>query len=83
MQPIIVYLEPWEFSPAVLITCILLIVAYVRGLVLTKHAGEAAGFWRPPSFFVGLGLIYHVYGICGRAWAINPMTDQQVIGLLT
>lgn len=58
MQPIIVYLEPWEFSPTVLITCILLIAAYVRGLALTRHAGGAVGFWRPLSFFVGLGLIY-------------------------
>jgi putative membrane protein len=29
------------------------------------------------------GLIYNVYAICGRAWNINPLTDQQIGGLLT
>lgn len=29
------------------------------------------------------GLLYDVYAICGRAWSINPITDQQIGGLLT
>ncbi len=28
-------------------------------------------------------ILYHVYAICGRAWAISPLTDQQIGGLLT
>lgn len=27
--------------------------------------------------------LFSVYAICGRAWAINPMVDQQIGGLLT
>ena len=27
--------------------------------------------------------IYSIYAVCGRAWAISPMLDQQVGGLLT
>ena len=28
-------------------------------------------------------ILYGVYGICGRAWAISPLVDQQVGGCLT
>jgi putative membrane protein len=28
-------------------------------------------------------VLYDVYGICGRAWAISPLVDQQLGGLLT
>ncbi|MGH8148676.1 MAG: cytochrome c oxidase assembly protein, partial [Steroidobacteraceae bacterium] len=28
-------------------------------------------------------LLYDVYAICGRAWAVSPLTDQEVGGLLT
>ncbi len=28
-------------------------------------------------------VLFDVYGICGRAWAVSPMTDQQLGGLLT
>lgn len=28
-------------------------------------------------------VLYDVYGLCGRAWAIDPLTDQQFGGLLT
>ena len=60
MQPILFYLEPWQFSPTVLLACLLPAAAYARGLVLTRRAGEAAGFWQPLSFFVGVVLIYIV-----------------------
>ncbi|MDA8384285.1 MAG: cytochrome c oxidase assembly protein [Betaproteobacteria bacterium] len=33
-------------------------------------------------FFHGT-LLYTVYALCGRAWPINPMSDQQLGGLLT
>ncbi|MES2406743.1 MAG: cytochrome c oxidase assembly protein [Pseudomonadota bacterium] len=58
MQSIITFLRPWEFSPTVLASCALPAAAYIRGLALTKRKHEATGFWRPLSFFVGLGLIY-------------------------
>ncbi|HUN25092.1 MAG TPA: cytochrome c oxidase assembly protein [Steroidobacteraceae bacterium] len=28
-------------------------------------------------------VLFDVYGICGRAWAISPLTDQELGGLLT
>jgi putative membrane protein len=28
-------------------------------------------------------VLYDVYGLCGRAWAIDPLTDQEFGGLLT
>jgi putative membrane protein len=27
--------------------------------------------------------LYDIYAVCGRAWAISPLTDQQIGGLLT
>ncbi|HEY6455267.1 MAG TPA: cytochrome c oxidase assembly protein [Steroidobacteraceae bacterium] len=42
-----------------------------------------------PQIFIGAyitlhrSVLYGVYGICGRAWAISPMLDQQLGGLLT
>lgn len=28
-------------------------------------------------------VLYNVYSVCGRAWPINPLTDQQIGGLIT
>jgi putative membrane protein len=42
-----------------------------------------------PQILIGAYITFHkstlydVYGICGRAWAISPMLDQQLGGLLT
>ncbi len=58
MQQIVAYLRPWDFSPTVLVACLLPLAAYTRGLFLTRRAGEPTGFWRPLAFFLGLGLIY-------------------------
>jgi len=33
--------------------------------------------------FLHKTLLFDVYGICGRAWAISPLLDQQLGGLLT
>jgi putative membrane protein len=33
--------------------------------------------------FLHRTLLFDVYGICGRAWAISPLVDQQIGGLLT
>ncbi|MHB8816192.1 MAG: cytochrome c oxidase assembly protein, partial [Steroidobacteraceae bacterium] len=27
--------------------------------------------------------LYDIYSICGRAWAVDPLYDQQIGGLLT
>jgi putative membrane protein len=60
MQQIIAYLKPWEFSPTVILACLLPLVAYIRGLVLTRRAGESTGFWRPLAFILGVVSIYAV-----------------------
>ena len=58
MQPVLAYLRPWEFSPTVLLACALPAAAYTRGLALMRRAREAAGFWRPLAFYLGIVLIY-------------------------
>jgi putative membrane protein len=60
MHALINYLKPWEFSPTVLVSCALPAALYARGLMLTRHADETVGYWRPLAFFLGLGLIYVV-----------------------
>ena len=60
MQQLLAYLTPWEFSPTVLLACLLPLAAYVRGLVLTRRAGEPTGFWRPLAFFLGVISMYAV-----------------------
>jgi putative membrane protein len=43
----------------------------------------------PPQILLGAyislnnGVLFEVYNICGRAWAVSPLTDQQIGGLLT
>ena len=39
----------------------------------------AIGAW------IGLssGVLYDVYAVCGRAWPLSPLTDQQIGGLIT
>lgn len=58
MQPILYYVEPWQFSPTVLLACALPVTAYARGMMVARRAGEQIGFWRPAAFFIGFGLIY-------------------------
>ena len=60
MPQIIAFLRPWEFSPTVILACLLPLVAYTRGLWLTRRAGEPTGFWRPLAFFLGVISIYAV-----------------------
>jgi putative membrane protein len=35
--------------------------------------------------YIGLSseILYDVYAVCGRAWPVSPMTDQQLGGLIT
>lgn len=54
------YLLLWEFSPTVLLACLLCAGVYLRGLVALSRRGSRIGIWRPFAFFLGLGLIYAV-----------------------
>lgn len=60
MQSIIIWLAPWEFSPTVLVACLLFSGLYLVGMLSLRHAGSPAGFWRNGSFFTGVILIYLV-----------------------
>ncbi len=60
MRSILLYVMPWDFSPTVLLTCVVSAVTYARGLKALRARGEATGFWPPLAFFVGLALDYVV-----------------------
>jgi putative membrane protein len=60
MQSIIKWLTPWEFSPTVLVLCVLFSGLYMAGMLSLRHAGTPAGFWRDSSFFTGIILVYIV-----------------------
>jgi putative membrane protein len=55
---LIQYLLPWDFSPTVLLICLLSAAAYARGVAMLKRGGMAPGAWRSIAFFAGLGLDY-------------------------
>lgn len=50
------FLLPYEWSPLITLSCVLLAAMYLNGLA----KGERAGFWRTLAFFLGLSLIYVV-----------------------
>jgi putative membrane protein len=52
------YLAPWEFSPTVVLVCVVTVVLYIRGL--RAPGAPPSGFWRPFSFLLGLALTYGV-----------------------
>jgi putative membrane protein len=54
------YLKPYEFSPTVLVSCLLAATLYARGALKLKARGERVGFGRSLSFYLGLVLIYLV-----------------------
>jgi putative membrane protein len=53
-------LLPWEFSPLVLLVCVLALVFYLRGLAALSARGEIADGWRATAFLLGLALDYVV-----------------------
>jgi putative membrane protein len=57
---LVTLLTPWEFSPAVLLTCATAALLFWRGLRRRRQAGLATGVWRTLSFYVGLALTYGV-----------------------
>lgn len=52
------YLLPWEFSPAVLLTCLLILGSYVRGVYALRRRGKSPGLCQPIAFALGIALIY-------------------------
>lgn len=60
MQSLITWFAPWEFSPTVLVACLLSCGLYLAGVLAYRRAGSNAGFWRNTSFFTGIILVYLV-----------------------
>ena len=60
MPSLITLLSPWEFSPTVLLSCLIAAVLYWRGLRARRRDGLHISVWRSISFFTGLLLIYTV-----------------------
>ncbi|MEJ2362791.1 MAG: cytochrome c oxidase assembly protein, partial [Gammaproteobacteria bacterium] len=60
MQSLITYLEPWEFSPTLLITWVVAALLFGLGLRRRRREGLRTGFWRTLSFYLGLVMIYVV-----------------------
>ena len=60
MHSLLTYLSPWEFSPAVLLSCLGAAVLYWLGLRRRRREGEHTAFGRTFSFYLGLILIYGV-----------------------
>jgi putative membrane protein len=55
------------YGSRVLMLCFVALVQIFIGAYITLHKG----------------VLFDVYAICGRAWAISPLVDQQLGGLLT
>jgi len=60
VQTLVHYLQPWEFSPTVLLACILPAFAYARGLREARREGQGPAAWQPIAFFLGVALMYGV-----------------------
>lgn len=60
MSQMLTWITPWEFSPTVLLSCLLAGALYLRGLRRTTAPDATVSRWRTTSFFVGLVLIYLV-----------------------
>lgn len=54
------YLLPWEFSPTVLLSGVLSVACYLRGMARLRQRGEPVGFWAALSFLLGVALMYGV-----------------------
>ncbi|HQU16267.1 MAG: hypothetical protein B7Z66_00135 [Chromatiales bacterium 21-64-14] len=60
MDTLLTLITPWEFSPTVLVTCLLAAGLFLRGLRRCRREGKSISPWRTLSFFTGLILIYGV-----------------------
>lgn len=57
-QAVLQFIEPWEFSPTVLVTTLIFLALYSRGISLALKAGERVGFWKPLAFYLGVLILY-------------------------
>ena len=55
------------YASRILIVCLIAVPQILLGAYIALHST----------------VLFDVYGICGRAWAIAPLTDQELGGLLT
>ena len=55
------------YGVRILVLCVAALLQIFLGAYITLHDA----------------VLYDVYGICGRAWAVSPAVDQQLGGLLT
>lgn len=60
MSSLLTYLEPWEFSPTLLISCLAAALLFGLGMRQRRREGLRTGFWRTLSFYLGLLMIYAV-----------------------
>ncbi len=60
MTPFLHYLQPWEFSPAVVVFCLLASGVYLRGWRRCRHTEHAVGYWPLLSYLTGIVIIYLV-----------------------
>ncbi|MGH8229639.1 MAG: cytochrome c oxidase assembly protein [Steroidobacteraceae bacterium] len=60
MRSILTYISPWDFSPTVLIACLVPAVLYVRGLRALGARGERVGCGAALAFLLALTLDYVV-----------------------
>jgi putative membrane protein len=58
LQPIVIFLSPWEASPTVMLICAVSALLYMRGLRRAGGKGMSPGFWRNTAFLIGLASIY-------------------------
>ncbi len=60
MTSSIQYLEPWEFSPAVVLFCLLAGGLYLRGWWRCRRTEQPVGYWPLLSYMTGVLIIYLV-----------------------
>jgi len=60
MSSVFTYLEPWEFSPVLVLACVSSAVLFWLGMRQRRREGLATGFWRTLSFYLALIMIYAV-----------------------
>ncbi|MDE2050842.1 MAG: cytochrome c oxidase assembly protein [Gammaproteobacteria bacterium] len=54
------YLLPWQFSPTVFVTSVVIVTLYLRGLLALRRNADPVGFWRAFTFLLGVALNYAV-----------------------
>jgi putative membrane protein len=50
----------WDFSPTIIVGCLLVLAVYFRGYLRRRQREQTAGFWKALSFISGVALTYTV-----------------------